>query len=98
MTKISILLTISLFLSASIQIFAQKTSEKTKSKDWIPLLDETLSKWEVWTGVPQPTVQNLPASYIIPADGVPVKPLGLGDRITSYNVCYTKLLRESGDR
>lgn len=42
-------------------------------------MDEDLSKWEVWTGVPEPSVKNLPEGYEVPADGKPIKPLGLGD-------------------
>ena len=35
------------------------SNKKVTSKEWFSLLDETLSQWEVWTGVPEPSVENL---------------------------------------
>jgi len=84
--KFSILLATIVLIGLSLQGMAQGPSAKVKSKDWQPLLDENLSKWEVWTGVPQPTVKNLPAGYVVPADGKPVKPIGLGDPMKIYTV------------
>lgn len=67
-------------------LMAQKPMEKIKSKHWTPLIDDNLSKWEVWTGVPEPSVKNLPSSYVIPDHGKPIKPLGLGDPMKIYTV------------
>ncbi|CDF79856.1 conserved hypothetical protein (DUF1080) [Formosa agariphila KMM 3901] len=60
--------------------------EKTKSKDWEPLLDASLSKWDVWTGVPEPGVLGLPANYNVPNQGKPTEPIGLGDPMGIYKV------------
>lgn len=46
---------------------------------WENLLDEGLSKWEIWMGVPHPTVDGLPPetpTAVKPQDG---KPLGLNN-------------------
>ncbi|MDQ8198000.1 sulfatase [Pelagicoccus enzymogenes] len=46
---------------------------------WKPLLDKELSKWELWLGVPHPSVSGLPDGTPTaprPQDGVP---LGLGN-------------------
>lgn len=68
------------------QAVAQGPSPKFKSSKWETLLDENLSKWEVWTGVPHQSVKNLPADYEVPEDGKPVKPIGLGDPLHIYTV------------
>ncbi|RAJ15943.1 hypothetical protein [Arenibacter echinorum] len=39
------------------------SKKKVTSKEWSLLLDESLSQWEVWTGVPEPSVKNLPPNY-----------------------------------
>jgi len=52
---------------AILRIFGQNilnaANKKQTSKEWSPLLDVTLSQWEVWTGVPEPLVKNLPPNY-----------------------------------
>ncbi|MGY6649116.1 3-keto-disaccharide hydrolase [Wenyingzhuangia sp. IMCC45574] len=62
-------------------------SMSANAQKWENLLDENLSKWEVWTGVPHKSVKNLP-------DGVKGvnnvmkegKPIGLGDPMGIYKV------------
>ncbi|MEM8765683.1 MAG: DUF1080 domain-containing protein [Bacteroidota bacterium] len=70
--------------------FAQKDfktpSKKVKSKDWISLLDEDLSQWEVWTGVPEPSVKNLPSDYQRSKEGKNENPIGLGDPMGIFKV------------
>jgi len=61
-------------------------SKITKSKDWELLLDKELSQWEIWTGVPHKSVKNLLASYEIPENGIPVKPIGLDNSLEVFNV------------
>ncbi|MDG2280787.1 MAG: DUF1080 domain-containing protein [Flavicella sp.] len=61
-------------------------SKMTKSKDWESLLDKELSQWEIWTGVPHKSVKNLPASYEIPENGIPVKPIGLDNSLEVFKV------------
>lgn len=76
-----------LFICSS--LFAQTKSEPSKmikSKKWEALLDKDLSKWEIWTGVPQPSVKNLPAGYVIPEDGKPIEPIGLDNSMNVFSV------------
>lgn len=61
-------------------------SKKVNSKDWVQLLDKDLSNWEVWTGVPEPSVKNLPSSYVVPEDGKPVDPIGLDNTMEVFTV------------
>jgi len=61
-------------------------SKKVRSKDWISLLDQYLTKWEVWTGVPEPSVQNLPAGYQKNENGENKTPIGLGDPMGIFKV------------
>jgi hypothetical protein len=72
------------------QLIAQKDhkypSKIVKSKDWVSLLDQNLSQWEVWTGVPEPSVQNLPASYQKDENGENKTPIGLGDPMGIFKV------------
>lgn len=90
--KTSILLVCIAILMAftSVQLFAQKDLkypiQQVKSKDWVPLLDEELSQWEVWTGVPEPSVQNLPENYQKDENGENKAPLGLGDPMGIFGV------------
>lgn len=90
--QISVLL-VSTFLTLS--VFSQKQgivdkqdgpSKMVKSKDWQPLLDKELSKWEIWTGIPHKTVKNLPKGYKVPTDGVPTEPIGLDNSLGIYKV------------
>lgn len=61
-------------------------SEKFKSKQWVSLLDENLTNWEVWTGVPDVSVKDLPEGYLVPEDGKPVKAIGLDNSKKVYTV------------
>lgn len=55
-------------------------SSNVNAQKWEKLLDDDLTKWEVWTGVPHKTVQNLPDGVVgvnnVMKEG---KPIGLGD-------------------
>ncbi|WP_299664804.1 DUF1080 domain-containing protein [uncultured Polaribacter sp.] len=59
---------------------------KTQSKDWKNLLNDNLSAWEVWTGIPHFSVSNLPKGYKKNATGKNTEPLGLGDSMGIYKV------------
>lgn len=59
--------------------------KKTKSKEWVSLLDKDLSNWEIWTGVPHKTVKNLPDFYKTPEDGKPTKAIGLDNSMGVYS-------------
>lgn len=61
-------------------------AKKVKSKHWVSLLDKELSQWEVWTGVPEPSVQNLPSSYQQDENGENKTPIGLGDPMGIFKV------------
>ncbi|SDW28727.1 protein of unknown function [Lutibacter oricola] len=90
------LLVIILCVTASLSVYSQKSlniegpSKKIASKKWQPLLDKNLSKWEIWTGVPDPSVKNLPASYVIPEDGKPVDAIGLNNEMNVFSVSLDK--------
>ncbi|WP_018472330.1 3-keto-disaccharide hydrolase [Echinicola pacifica] len=60
--------------------------DKVKSKDWRPMIDEELSLWEVWTGIPDPSVENLPADYTKEPNGENKVAIGLGDPMGIYEV------------
>lgn len=79
-----------IYILTPISIEAKKLkdypSHKTKSKDWTPMLDNDLSLFEVWTGIPHESVNGLPASYKIPETGKATKPIGLGDPMDIYTV------------
>ncbi|WP_282039983.1 3-keto-disaccharide hydrolase [Saccharicrinis aurantiacus] len=79
-----VLMTTSAF--AQKQIPKKYPSKKVKSKDWEQLLDEDLTKWEVWTGVPDNSVANIPASYKKDANGDNKAPIGLGDPLDIYTL------------
>ncbi len=74
----------------SLCIINQLFSQKSFSSDWEDLLDEKLSKWEVWTGIPHESVQNLPSTYEKEPDGTYKKPIGLGDPLQVYKVSKNK--------
>jgi|TARA_R110000751_G_C13462691_1_gene445602 hypothetical protein len=63
----STIILVFIFAFTSPRLFGQNNlnpaNTKETSKEWSPLLDETLSEWEVWTGVPEPSVKNLPSNY-----------------------------------
>lgn len=61
-------------------------SKMVSSSKWEPMLDETLSQWEVWTGVPDKSLKNIPNSYVLPESGKPIAPIGLGDPLGVYKV------------
>lgn len=61
-------------------------SKAVQSKDWVSILDKDLSQWEVWTGVPEPSVKNLPDSYQKGEDGENLAPIGLGDPMDIFTV------------
>ena len=61
-------------------------TQKIASKKWVSLLDKELSNWEIWTGVPDKSVKNLPADYKIPADGKPTEAIGLSNEMSIYSV------------
>ncbi|UXX78457.1 DUF1080 domain-containing protein [Reichenbachiella carrageenanivorans] len=79
-------------VTANSQNVSYKATEKVVSDDWENLLDKKLSKWEVWTGVPDPSVMGLPDGYEVPEDGKPVEPIGLGDPMGIY-----KVTKENGE-
>lgn len=61
--KIFILVTLLSFLSACSQFIANNkpvTQEGDLSQTWTPLLDEDLSQWDIWIGVPHSSVKGLP--------------------------------------
>ena len=60
--------------------------EKVKSKDWTEILDKDLTQWEVFTGVPDKSVVNIPASYKKEPNGDHKQPLGLGDPMGIFKV------------
>jgi len=51
----------------------------TLSPEWKPLLDATLSNWELWMGVPHKTVTGLPPGTPVSEDGHEGTPLGLNN-------------------
>lgn len=61
-------------------------SKKVKSSDWVSLLDKDLSQWEVWTGVPEPSVKKLPENYQKNENGENDSPIGLGDPMNIFTV------------
>lgn len=63
-----------------------RPSKMVSSSKWEAMLDKDLSQWEVWTGVPHKTVENLPDGYVVPEDGKPVSPIGLGDPLGIYKI------------
>ncbi|WP_111708888.1 3-keto-disaccharide hydrolase [Lutibacter citreus] len=77
-------------LAISLPMLSQTKSKvptkRKSSKNWKPLLDKELSNWDVWTGVPDKTVKNFPAGYVIPKDGKPVEAIGLSNEMGVYKV------------
>lgn len=53
---------------------------------WRPLLDASLSQWEVWTGVPHASVTKLPKGYTRGSTGASHPPVGLGDPFALFTV------------
>lgn len=89
-TNIPVICIVLIMAFCNHQLRAQKDleypSKKVKSKDWVTLLDKDLSQWEVWTGVPEASVQNLPASYQKDENGENKLPIGLGDPMSIFKV------------
>lgn len=54
--------------------------------DWVALIDSELSYWEVFTGVPEPSIVKLPPDYQKNENGKNVEPLGLGDPMNIFTV------------
>lgn len=82
---------ITIFLVFGFQnTFAQKEfqspSKKLRSNDWVSLLDKDLSQWEVWTGIPEPSVKKLPLNYQKNQNGENEAPMGLGDPMKIFTV------------
>jgi len=79
-------------LLASSVVGAQKQtpknypSKKAKSKDWVMMLDKDLSQWEVWTGVPDASIVDLPEGYKQEVDGTNKEAVGLGDPMGVYTI------------
>ena len=46
---------------------------------WKPLLDEKLTRWEIWLGYPHPSIQGLPPEVTAPDANGKKKPLGLNN-------------------
>lgn len=91
MNNNTLIVIISVFLVLGhYQVIAQKDFKnpikKIKSKDWVSLLDQNLSEWEVWTGVPEPSVKNLPENYQKDENGENKVPIGLGDSMGIFSV------------
>ena len=91
MPKISsTIILVFIFAFTSPRLFGQNnlnlSKTKETSKEWFPLLDETLSQWEVWTGVPEPSVKNLPSNYKKKGQGKNKTPIGLGDPMGIFKV------------
>ena len=67
----------------------------------IELLDENLTKWETWIGVPHPSVKNLPSQYPTSASMNKGTPIGLADPTQVYttfrNANQETILRVSGE-
>ncbi len=63
----------------SAQPVAAQTNATPAEKDWRYLLDEKLSAWELWMGVPHVTVTNLPPGTPTSPDGHKGIPLGLNN-------------------
>lgn len=65
---------------------AAKDSElapvKTLADHWTPLLDEKLSHWDSWVGVPLDSVKGLPPGTATSHDGKVGTPLGLNNDLT----------------
>ena len=84
------LLVIILCVTASLSVYSQNKSKvptkRKPSKDWIALLDKDLSNWEIWTGVPDKSVKNLPSDYVIPKDGKPIDAIGLSNEMKVFTV------------
>ncbi|WP_168796702.1 3-keto-disaccharide hydrolase [Cognatitamlana onchidii] len=64
----------------------KKPIDKVKSNEWVNLLDDNLSQWEPFTGVPENSVKNLPENYKKDVNGDNKAPIGLGDPMGIYKV------------
>ena len=56
-----------------------RAADPVTAPKWTPLLDEKLSSWEIWMGVPHQTVTGLPEGTPTSPDGHQGTPLGLGN-------------------
>ena len=86
-SKLSVFLSIFIL---NVSAYAQKELktflDKSKSDEWNIMLDKDLSQWEVWTGVPDVTLKNLPITYKKEANGDHKQPIGLGDPMGVFKV------------
>lgn len=59
------------------------------ASEWTDLLDLELSQWEIWTGVPDPSITDLPAGIEATPEGTKMNkgnPVGLGDPFEIFSV------------
>lgn len=89
MKSIKKMLFIIAFISFGMQSLTAQL-KKTEAKDWTPMLDMALSQWEVWTGVPEPSIKNLPPDYQTEENGENKAPIGLGDPMGIFKVVENK--------
>tara|TARA_R110002096_G_scaffold276982_3_gene471016 strand:+ start:68 stop:940 length:873 start_codon:yes stop_codon:yes gene_type:complete len=75
-----------LLSSCKVQNNSESNNYKANSEAWVKLLDQDLSKWEVWTGVPEKSVENLPETYNSNASGENKEPIGLGDPLKIFQL------------
>ena len=77
-------------IAFNFSVYAQKeyikASMEVKSKEWTPILDEDLSEWEVFIGVPENTIENLPKGYKKATNGKNKEPIGLDDPMCIFKV------------
>ncbi|QVY66928.1 DUF1080 domain-containing protein [Polaribacter sp. Q13] len=85
-TITTILLGVCVAFSANSQKLKTGPSKMVSSSKWETMLDKNLTKWEVWTGVPDKSLKNIPDTYVVPADGKPVEAIGLGDPLGIFKV------------
>lgn len=93
------LLVVTLSLGGPHIASAQRHPSPPAPGAWQALLDDSLSRWEVWTGVPDPSVTALPRGYVRTAAAPP--PIGLGDPMRLFTVARDAagrhVLRISGE-
>ena len=82
--NISILLLLAAQLLTSFPVLSSESSAESASQSnvpgqWRSLLDEKLSHWEIWMGVPHQSVQGLPPGTVTSFNGHDGTPLGLNN-------------------
>jgi len=63
---------------------SQVKGSDVKQEGWTDLLDEKLSKWEVWTAVPHSSIKELPEGYSRGENAKKAPPIGLSDPYKIY--------------